>query len=111
RPGRLPWTYRFVAEVTADLRSGEAAAGLEDVKSRAMTVIVRGPFPAAAPTPAEEVGAADVPVPEMEPWQDRLDRARAAINDVDEALLRLLAERMRLARLAQALRVEGGIPG
>jgi prephenate dehydratase len=111
RPGRLPWTYRFVAEVMADLRSGEGAIGLEDVRTRAMTVVVRGPFGAAAGIAPEDKGAADVPVPEMEPWQDRLERTRAAINDVDEALIQLLAERMRLARRAQALRTEGGAPG
>ena len=76
RPGRLPWTYRFVAEVTADMRAGEAAAGLEEVRSRAMTVVVRGPFAAAAGIAPEDRGAADVPVPEMEPWQDRLERTR-----------------------------------
>ena len=111
RPGRLPWTYRFVAEVTADLRSGEAATGLDEVRSRAMTVVVRGPFAAAAGTLPEDKGAADVPVPEMEPWEARLDRTRTAINDVDEALVHLLAERMRLARRAQALRKEGGAGG
>ena len=111
RPGRLPWTYRFVAEVMADLRHGETAAGLEDVRSRAMSVVVRGPFAAAAGIAPEDRGAADVSVPEMEPWQDRLERSRNAINDVDEALVRLLAERLRLARRAQALRKEGGIPG
>src|SRR5688572_29087047 len=111
RPGRLPWTYRFVAEVTADLRAGAGAAGLDEVRSRAMTVVVRGPFAAAAGIAPEDKGAADVPVPEMEPWQDRLERTRAAINDVDEALIQLLAERMRLARRAQALRTEGGVGG
>ena len=111
RPGRLPWTYRFVAEVTADMRAGEAAAGLEEVRSRAMTVVVRGPFAAAAGIAPEDRGAADVPVPEMEPWQDRLERTRNAINDVDEALVRVLAERLRLARRAQALRKEGGMGG
>jgi chorismate mutase len=44
----------------------------------------------------------------MEPWQARLERTRNAINDVDEALIQLLSERMRLARRAQALRTEGG---
>ena len=111
RPGRLPWTYRFVAEVTADLRTGEAAAGLEEVRSQAMTVVVRGPFAAAAGIAPEDRGAADVPVPEMEPWQDRLERTRNAINEVDEALVRLLAERLRLARRAQALRKEGDMGG
>lgn len=111
RPGRLPWTYRFVAEVTADLRSGEAARGLDDVRARAMTVLVRGPFAAAAGIAPEDKGAKDVPIPEMEPWQDRLERTRNAINDVDEALIQLLSERMRLARRAQALRTEGGAPG
>jgi chorismate mutase len=47
----------------------------------------------------------------MEPWQQRLERTRNAINDVDEALIQLLAERMRLARRAQALRTEGGAGG
>lgn len=108
RPGRLPWTYRFVAEVTADLRTGQGAAGLDEVRSRAMTVVVRGPFAAAAEISVEDKGAADVAVPEMEPWQERLERTRSAINDVDEALIQLLAERMRLARGAQALRKEGG---
>lgn len=111
RPGRLPWTYRFVAEVTADLRHGEGAVGLEEVRSRAMTVVVRGPFAAAAGIPPEDRGAADVPVPEMEPWEARLERTRQAINDVDEALIQLLAERMRLARRAQSLRKEGGVGG
>jgi prephenate dehydratase len=111
RPGRLPWTYRFVAEVMADMRTGEGAVGLEDVKTRAMTVVVRGPFAAAAGIAPEDKGAADVPVPEMEAWQDRLERTRSAINDVDEALIQLLAERMRLARRAQALRTEGGAGG
>ena len=111
RPGRLPWTYRFVAEVTADLRSGQAAAGLEEIRSRAMTVVVRGPFPAAAGIAPEDMGAKDVPVPEMEPWEDRLDRTRKAINDVDEALVGMLSERMRLARRAQTLRKEGGMGG
>lgn len=111
RPGRLPWTYRFVAEVTADLRAGVGAAGLDEVRSRAMAVVVRGPFAAAAAIAPEDKGAADVPVPEMEPWQDRLARTRNAINDVDEALIQLLAERMRLARRAQALRKEGGMGG
>lgn len=111
RPGRLPWTYRFVAEVTADLRSGAGAEGLEEARALAMTVLVRGPFPAAAAIPPEDKGAADVPVPEMEPWSDRLERTRNAINDVDEALIRLLSERMRLARRAQALRKEGGAGG
>lgn len=111
RPGRLPWTYRFVAEVMADLRHGEGAAGLDELKSRAMTVVLRGPFAAAAGIAPEDRGAKDVPVPEMEPWQDRLERTRHAINDVDEALIQLLAERMRLARRAQALRKEGGTPG
>ena len=111
RPGRLPWTYRFVAEVMADLRSGEGAAGLEDIRARAMTVVVRGPFAAAAGIAPEDKGAKDVPVPEMEPWQDRLERTRNAINDVDEALIGMLAERMRLARRAQALRKDGGMGG
>jgi prephenate dehydratase len=111
RPGRLPWTYRFVAEVMADLRSGDGAVGLEEVRTRAMTVVVRGPFGAAAGIAPEDKGAADVPVPEMEPWEDRLERTRSAINDVDEALIQLLAERMRLARRAQGLRAEGGVPG
>jgi prephenate dehydratase/chorismate mutase len=111
RPGRLPWTYRFVAEVMADMRTGEGAVGLDDVRSRAMTVVVRGPFGAAAGIAPEDKGAADVPIPEMEPWQQRLDRTRQAINDVDEALIQLLAERMRLARRAQALRTEGGAGG
>jgi prephenate dehydratase len=111
RPGRLPWTYRFVAEVMADLRSGDGAVGLEEVRTRAMTVVVRGPFAAAAGIAPEDKGAADVPIPEMEPWQDRLERTRSAINDVDEALIQLLAERMRLARRAQGLRTEGGMGG
>ena len=111
RPGRLPWTYRFVAEVTADLRDGHGAAGLEEVRACAMTVLVRGPFGASAGIPPEDKGAADVPVPEMEPWEDRLDRTRNAINDVDEALILLLSERMRLARRAQALRKEAGAGG
>jgi prephenate dehydratase len=111
RPGRLPWTYRFVAEVTADMREGDAALGLEDVRSRAMTVDVRGPFAAAAGIAPEDRGAADVPSPEMEPWEARLERTRNAINDVDEALIALLAERMRLARKAQSLRTEGGMGG
>jgi prephenate dehydratase len=111
RPGRLPWTYRFVAEVMADLREGDGAVGLEEIRSRAMTVVVRGPFEAAQGIAPEDRGAADVPVPEMEPWQDRLDRTRSAISDVDEALIRLLTERLRLARRAQALRKEGGMGG
>ena len=111
RPGRLPWTYRFVAEIAGDPRDPRAATALEEVRTRAMSLVVRGPFAAAAPTPPEDRGAADVPLPEMEPWQDRLDRTRRAINDADEALVRMLAERLRLARRAQALRREGGIPG
>ena len=111
RPGRLPWTYRFVAEVTADLRDGMGAAGLEEVRTRTMTVLVRGPFAAAAGILPEDKGAADVPVPEMEPWEDRLERTRNAINDVDEALILLLSERMRLARRAQSLRKDGGVGG
>ena len=111
RPGRLPWTYRFVAEVTADLRDGAGAAGLEEVRTCAMTVLVRGPFGASAGILPEDKSAADVPVPEMEPWDDRLERTRSAINDVDEALVLLLSERMRLARRAQALRKEGGTGG
>ena len=111
RPGRLPWTYRFVAEVAADPRDDQMAAALEDVRTHAMTLVVRGPFAAAAPTPPEDRGAADVPRPEMEPWRDRLDRTRRAITDVDEALIRLLAERLRLARRAQGLRKESGVGG
>ena len=111
RPGRLPWTYRFVAEVAADLRKMAGAEGLDEIRSRAMTVVVRGPFAAAGRTMPEDRGAADVPMPEMEPWEDRLERTRGAINDVDEALIRLLAERLRLARKAQALRREGGLGG
>ena len=111
RPGRLPWTYRFVAEVTADLRDGMGAAGLEEVRACAMTVLVRGPFGASAGIPPEDKGGADVPVPEMEPWEDRLERTRNAINDVDEALILLLSERLRLARRAQSLRKEGGVGG
>ena len=76
-----------------------------------MTVVVRGPFAAAAGIAPEDRGAADVPVPDMEPWEDRLERTRNAINDVDEALVHLLAERMRLARRAQGLRKEGGVGG
>ena len=111
RPGRLPWTYRFVAEVMADMREGDGAVGLEEIRTRAMTVVVRGPFAAAAGIAPEDRGAADVPVPEMEPWQDRLERTRNAISDVDEALIRLLTERLRLARRAQALRREAGVGG
>lgn len=111
RPGRLPWTYRFVAEVMADLRKGGGAAGMEEIRARAMTVVVRGPFAAAAEIAPEDRGAADVPVPEMEPWLDRLERTRNAITDVDEALIRLLTERLRLARRAQLLRSEAGVGG
>lgn len=111
RPGRLPWTYRFVAEVMADMREGGGAAGMEEIRTRAMTVLVRGPFAAAAGIAPEDRGAADVPVPEMEPWTDRLERTRNAISDVDEALIRLLTERLRLARRAQSIRREAGVGG
>jgi chorismate mutase len=73
-----------------------------------MTVLVKGPFTAAADPLPEEKGAPDAPVSDREPWPDRLERTRNAISDVDEALIRLLAERKRLACRAQALRREGG---
>ena len=32
------------------------------------------------------------PLRDLRAWQDRLERTRSAINDVDEALIQLLAE-------------------
>lgn len=108
RPGRLPWSYRFVAEIEADLRQGEGLDAVEDARLRTRALEVRGPFTPAAETAPAAAGAAGAGVSDD---AIGLEEVREAIDRVDERLLHLLCDRLRLAREAQGLRHEAGRGG
>lgn len=116
RPGRIPWTYRFVAEVDADLRDGSGRQAVEDTRSRTRLLEVRGPYAEMPAHPVAGRPGADAPAlvagPEpTPPAAHALERVRASIDRVDERLVHLLADRLRLAREAQALRDRDGRGG
>lgn len=101
RPGRDPWSYRFVAEVAADLHSGPGKEAIEAARARTRWLEVRGPY-----------GDVAAPLsPAAPPVESPLDRVRTEIDRLDERLVRLLAERARLGRAAQAIRAEEGRGG
>jgi len=101
RPGRDPWSYRFVAEVAADLRSGRGKEAIEAARARTHWLEVRGPYADVAASLSSGGQAEKSP----------LDRVRTEIDRLDERLVRLLAERARLARAAQEIRAEEGRGG
>lgn len=108
RPGRLPWSYRFVAEVQADLHRGEGLDAVEEARSRTRTLDVRGPFTAMEGDRARTSSTAGG---DRASVAAGVERVREAIDRLDGRLVHLLADRLRLAREAQALRDEGGSGG
>jgi prephenate dehydratase len=116
RPGADPWTYRFLAEVDGDLTTGTGAEAVEDARGHALTLRRLGPFevlhtgrPGPASDERAERGAEPVHQ-ERAATVEALEEVRRGIDDVDAALVRLLARRRDLAREAQARRVGAGLP-
>ncbi|MEK9506935.1 prephenate dehydratase domain-containing protein [Gemmatimonadota bacterium Y43] len=98
RPAEEPWHYRFIAEVEGDLTSGRGAVAIASATPHMVRSRVVGPWTVRGPGGADGVAA------------PRADAAgcRRAIDAVDRALVRLLAQRRDLAARTQSLRTGGG---
>lgn len=105
RPARHPWTYRFLAEVEGALEGPDGTDVLDEARRHALELRALGPYGVLDAGPQgdapHEGGGAVPPEPE-------LDAVRRGIDEVDEALIRLLARRRDLARHAQRLRTGDG---
>ena len=98
RPADEPWRYRFIAEVEGDLTTGSGARAMAAAHPHMERSRVVGPWAAVGPEgpgapPSAEVDAAS---------------CRRAIDAIDVALVRLLAQRRALARRTQRLRTGDG---
>jgi prephenate dehydratase len=111
RPGGDPWTYRFLAEVEGDLTTGPGAEAVEDARGHALTLRRLGPFEVLHTGHAEGASGALARRATLLPDPEAaLAEVRRGIDDVDAALVRLLARRRALAREAQARRTTVGLP-
>jgi prephenate dehydratase len=117
RPGSHPFDYRFLAEVDGDLRSGAGADAVVEARTHAVELRVLGPYGVLHTAGwGEEDGDGDGlrsprgQGPDAGTIDGALDGLRRGIDDVDAALIRLLARRRSLARRAQALRLAAGAP-
>jgi prephenate dehydratase len=118
RPGSHPWTYRFLAETDGDLTRGSGAEAVDEARGYTEALRVLGPYGVltsadpsgtedAAPSPAMAPGPA-APVPGTWSPDEELAAVRQGIDDIDQALIRMLARRRALAGRAQALRTARG---
>lgn len=98
RPADEPWCYRFIAEVEGDLTAGSGAVAVSSAAPHMIRSRVVGPWTVRGP------GEPDGVAP---PHADAAG-CRRAIDAVDRALVRLLAQRRDLAARTQSLRTGGG---
>jgi prephenate dehydratase len=105
RPGSHPWTYRFLAETDGDLTRGAGAEAVEEARGHAVELRVLGPYGLlhTARARTDQPGSPGPSSPDS-----TLEAVRRGIDDIDDALIRLLGRRRDLAARAQALRVNEG---
>lgn len=103
RPGRTPWSYRFVAEARARLDGDVGEGLLQALRPLVLRLDLRGPY--SPLQPGESMAATD------DSDAARLSVIRNEIDLTDQRLIVLLGERRRLASSAQGIRAGAGRPG
>lgn len=107
RPATTPWTYRFLAEVEGAFEGSRGDEALDEARRHALELRVLGPYGVLDPARAPEGddGRGPRPGTSAEP---ELAAVRRGIDEIDDALIRLLARRRDLAHRAQTLRTDDG---